>query len=177
MESERVYELQLTSVHGRIWDRQPTATQDGVLARVVNSQWNAQGHACPCAFEAVALSRDGRTCAAADLQGRLFLFYLQLNRYSLISSEGADLLANGLCFTQGRHEAVLLAVRRAVHVFDTETQQRVNVLSGHQHKVLTVSAAADKDLALTQSSDLTILWNTVDWSKHRSLHECGAAMH
>lgn len=169
------YELALSTVHGRIWDRRPKATREGVLARVLNTRRRATD-TLPVAFEALAFSGDGQTCAAADKRGHLYILYLELNRFSLVGREAPGPAPGALCFTQRRHEEVLCAAKNIVRAFDADTHRNTAVLQGHRREVRTVSASGPSGLVLTQSSDHTILWDVMNWTQRRSLQALAAPM-
>lgn len=169
------YELVLSSVHGRIWDRGPKVTREGVVARVLNTRRRGTD-ALPVAFQAVAFSGDGQTCAAADKRGHLYLLYLQLNRFSLVTDQGPGPGPDALCFTQRRHEEVVCAAKNLVKVYDADTHRNTAELRGHAREVHAVRASGLSGLVVTQSPDLSILWDVKDWSKRRSLQARAAPM-
>jgi len=169
------YELALSSVHGRIWDRRPKVTREGVIGRVLNTRKRSTD-SLPVVFQAVAFSGDGQTCAAADKRGHLYLFYLQLNRFSLVKDDGPGPAPDALCFTQRRHEEVVCAAKNLVKAYDADTHRNTAELRGHTREVHVVCASGLSGLVLTQSPDLSIVWDVKDWSKRRSLQARAAPM-
>ncbi|CAE8614472.1 unnamed protein product, partial [Polarella glacialis] len=161
----------------RIWDQRPRLSRDGVLLRVVNSR-KRSGDSQPVTFQAVAFSGDGQTCAAADKRGHLYLLYLRLNRFSLVDrGDPPGPSAHGLCFTRRRHEEVLCAAGNVVRAFDVDTHRNTAVLQGHQREVRSVGASGCGGLVLTQSADLTVLWDVKDWTRRRSLNAQESPLH
>lgn len=163
------YELQLTSHHGRVWEQRPKISRDGVICRAVNGH-KRPGEASPVAFQAAAFSGDGQTCAAADKRGHLYILYLSLNRFSLLSrGDGSGPPPGCLCFTNRRTEEVLAAAGATVKAFDLHTHRPTAILQGHKREVRSVSSSGSAGVVLTQSADLAILWDVKDWTRKRTL--------
>eukprot|EP00928_Gymnodinium_smaydae_P021505 TRINITY_DN18398_c0_g1_i1.p1 TRINITY_DN18398_c0_g1~~TRINITY_DN18398_c0_g1_i1.p1 ORF type:complete len:1334 (-),score=215.70 TRINITY_DN18398_c0_g1_i1:74-4075(-) len=170
------YELSLGAAHGRIWERRPRLTGEGVLLRALNTR-RRENDPLPVPFVALAFSGDGQAAAAADKRGHLYILYLQLNRYSLIDRESPGPRPGALCFTRRRHEEVLCSAKCTVRAFDADTHRQTAVLRGHQREVTTICACGPAGLVLTQSADVAILWDVQDWSKRRSLQAVSSPMH
>ncbi|CAK0845542.1 unnamed protein product [Prorocentrum cordatum] len=174
---ERSPWLLLSPPEGCLWPSGgPPTTSVLLQARGADG---APGCGSAAVFRAVAFSGDGRTCAVVDGEGGLVLIHLEQNRFArcpaVAGASCAAAAAAGspaaLCFAR-RHpaEAVLLGEESSVRVFDVETGRPAALLGGHRGWVRAACASGPQALlVLTQSADLTILWDSAGWTRLRSM--------
>ncbi|CAI5715652.1 unnamed protein product [Peronospora destructor] len=160
-------ELQATQ-DGIIWRRRPLVSSKGLLSCVKNlplSSYNKR----PAAFRAVTFNTSGDLLAATDERGRVFVFYVTANRYTLVQHLGTP--TTHCCFSPThKTELFVTCEDKTVRCIDVKTQKLISTLQGHKLPIQCASFQKLGQLALTASQDAVILWDTKDWSRYRVLN-------
>ncbi|GLE05665.1 hypothetical protein PINS_up014705 [Pythium insidiosum] len=100
-----VQELRATQ-DGVIWSRRPLVSAKGLLATLRNLPLSSHDRrATP--FRTVTFNGTGETFAAADERGRVFVFFVNSNRYALVQHLGVPSVAS--CFSPTRKSELLVA--------------------------------------------------------------------
>lgn len=164
-----VQTLQLRATQdGVIWPRRPLVSSKGLLSCVQNlllSSYDKQ----PASFRAVAFNASGDLLAATDERGRVFVFFVTANRYSLVQHLGVPTIH--CCFSSKRKTELLVTCEdETVRCIDVQSQTLISTLRGHRLPARCASFQKSGRLALTASQDAVILWDTKDWSRYRVLN-------
>ncbi|DAZ96216.1 TPA: hypothetical protein N0F65_012578 [Lagenidium giganteum] len=153
---------------GVIWPRRPTVTAKGLLSTLRNLPCSSYDRK-PARFHAVAFNSTGEILAATDEKGRIFVFFVTLNRYALVQHVGASTLA--CCFSPTRKSELLVTCENeTARCIDVQSQLLISTLRGHRFPPRCASFQKSGKLALTASTDAVILWDTKDWSRFRVLN-------
>ncbi|EGZ25527.1 hypothetical protein PHYSODRAFT_449053, partial [Phytophthora sojae] len=153
---------------GVIWPRRPLVSSKGLLSRVQNLPLSSHDKS-PARFRAVAFNASGELLAATDERGRVFVFFVTLNRYALVQHLGAPSVS--CCFSPARKTELLVTCEdETVRCIDVQAQTLISTLRGHRFPARCASFQRSGQLALTASQDAVILWDTKDWSRYRVLN-------
>ncbi|CEG43732.1 tbc1 domain family member 31 isoform x4 [Plasmopara halstedii] len=153
---------------GVIWPRRPLVSSKGLLSRVKNLPLSSYDKRATT-FRAVAFNASGELLAATDERGRIFVFFVTANRYSLVQHLGVPIIS--CCFSPKRKSELLLTCEdETVRCIDVQSQTLISTLKGHRFPAKRISFQESGQLALTASQDAVILWETKDWSKYRVLN-------
>ncbi|KAK1935017.1 TBC1 domain family member 31 [Phytophthora citrophthora] len=153
---------------GVIWPRRPLVSSKGLLSCVQNLPLSSYDKR-PTTFRAVAFNCSGELLAATDERGRVFVFYVTSNRYSLVQHLGVPTIS--CCFSPRRKTELLVTCEdETVRCIDVQSQTLISTLRGHRLPSRCASFQKSGELALTASQDAVILWDTKDWSRYRVLN-------
>ncbi|KAG6578002.1 tbc1 domain family member 31 isoform x4 [Phytophthora cinnamomi] len=153
---------------GVIWARRPLVSSKGLLSRVQNLPLSSHDKR-PARFRAVAFNASGELLAATDERGRVFVFFVTLNRYALVQHLGVPTVS--CCFSPARRTELLVTCEdESVRCIDVQALTLVSTLRGHRFPARCASFQRSGRLALTASQDAVILWDTKDWSRYRVLN-------
>ena len=123
----------------------------------------------PATFRAVTFNTSGDLLAATDERGRVFVFYVTANRYTLAQHLGTP--TTHCCFSPTHKTELLVTCEdKTVRCIDVKTQKLISTLQGHKLPIQGTSFQKSGQLALTASQDAVILWDTEDWSRYRVLN-------
>ncbi|TDH72853.1 hypothetical protein CCR75_008940 [Bremia lactucae] len=154
--------------NGVIWPRRPLVSSKGLLSCVRNIPINSYDKR-PTTFRTVAFNSSGELLAAADERGRIFVFFVTMNRYSLVQHLGVPIIS--CCFNPKRKTELLVTCEdETVRCIDVQSQTLISTLRGHRMPARRLSFQKSGKLALTASHDAVILWDTKDWSRYRVLN-------
>ncbi|KAL3666135.1 hypothetical protein V7S43_008924 [Phytophthora oleae] len=153
---------------GVIWPRRPLVSSKGLLSCVQNLPLSSYDKR-PTTFRAVAFNCSGELLAATDERGRVFVFFVTSNRYSLVQHLGVPTIS--CCFSPQRKTELLVTCEdETVRCIDVQSQTLISTLRGHRLPARCASFQKSGELALTASQDAVILWDTKDWSRYRVLN-------
>ncbi|POM78059.1 Hypothetical protein PHPALM_4458, partial [Phytophthora palmivora] len=153
---------------GVIWPRRPLVSSKGLLSCVQNLPLSSYDKR-PTTFRAVAFNASGELLAATDERGRVFVFFVTANRYSLVQHLGVPTIS--CCFSPSRKTELLVTCEdESVRCIDVQSQTLISTLRGHRLPARCASFQKSGQLALTASQDAVILWDTKDWSRYRVLN-------
>ncbi|KAF0717746.1 Aste57867_2115 [Aphanomyces stellatus] len=180
-----VYEVRLklgTDEEGVLWPRRPQVGPSGLLGCMRNLPLRAYKNANPdiplssnagtfgnARFRCVAFSVGGDIFAAVDEKGRVFAFFPQRNRYSLVCHLGTPALECAFS-PQQRTELLVTCEDLTVRCVNVQTKTLVSSLRGHRQIPTCVSFQRPGQLALTASADAVIMWDSANWSRFRTLN-------
>ncbi|KAE9349401.1 hypothetical protein PF008_g6919 [Phytophthora fragariae] len=160
--------LRATQEGDVIWARRPLVSTKGLLSRVQNLPLSSHDKK-PTRFRAVAFNASGELLAATDERGRVFVFFVTLNRYALVQHLGVPTVS--CCFSPARKTELLVTCEdETVRCIDVQAQTLISTLRGHRFPARCASFQRSGQLALTASQDAVILWDTKDWSRYRVLN-------
>lgn len=153
---------------GVIWPRRPLISSKGLISCVQNLPLSSHDKR-PTPFRAVAFNASGELLAATDERGRIFVFFVTANRYSLVQHLGLSTIS--CCFSPTRKTELLVTCEdETVRCIDVQSQLLISTLKGHRFPAKRASYQKSGQLALTASQDAVILWDTKDWSRYRVLN-------
>eukprot|EP00644_Phytophthora_capsici_P014018 jgi/Phyca11/74151/gw1.3.587.1 len=153
---------------GVIWPRRPLVSSKGLLSCVQNLPLSSFDKR-PTTFRAVAFNCTGDLLAATDERGRVFVFFVTSNRYSLVQHLGVPTIS--CCFSPQRKTELLVTCEdETVRCIDVQSQTLISTLRGHRLPARCAAFQKSGELALTASQDAVILWDTKDWSRYRVLN-------
>uniref|UniRef100_A0A8V0YBG5 TBC1 domain family member 31 n=1 Tax=Gallus gallus TaxID=9031 RepID=A0A8V0YBG5_CHICK len=154
--------------HGSIWHRKPSpAARGGVIVNIIHS---ATGyHSKAIRFLNVAFDSSGDSLLAGDHQGNIYVFDLNGNRFKLVQRTMQACTA--LAFNLRRKTEFLVALADySVKCFDTETQELVSWMRGHDSSVSSISVHGSGRYAITTSTDTAQLWDLDTFQRKRKLN-------
>ncbi|XP_061229454.1 TBC1 domain family member 31 isoform X3 [Neopsephotus bourkii] len=153
---------------GSIWHRKPSpAAPRGVLVNIIRS---VKGyHSKTIRFLNVAFDSAGDSLLAGDYQGNIYVFHLNVNRFSLVQRTMQACTA--LAFNLRRKTEFLVALADySVKCFDTETKELVSWMRGHDSSVTSISVHGSGRYAITTSTDTAQLWDLDTFQRKRKLN-------
>ncbi|XP_072183724.1 TBC1 domain family member 31 isoform X1 [Excalfactoria chinensis] len=154
--------------HGSIWHRKPSPAARGGL--IVNIIHGATGyHSKAIRFLNVAFDSSGDSLLAGDHQGNIYVFDLNGNRFKLVQRTMQACTA--LAFNLRRKTEFLVALADySVKCFDTETQELISWMRGHDSSVSSISVHGSGRYAITTSTDTAQLWDLDTFQRKRKLN-------
>ncbi|NWV18453.1 TBC31 protein, partial [Origma solitaria] len=138
-----------------------------VLVNIVHS---VQGyHSKTIHFLNVAFNSSGDSLLAGDRQGNIYVFDLNGNRFNLVQRTMQACTA--LAFNLRRKTEFLVALADySVKCFDTESQELVSWMKGHDSSVSSISVHGSGKYAITTSTDTAQLWDLDTFQRIRKLN-------
>uniref|UniRef100_A0A8C5TNF1 TBC1 domain family member 31 n=1 Tax=Malurus cyaneus samueli TaxID=2593467 RepID=A0A8C5TNF1_9PASS len=143
----------------------------GFLHRIiVNIIHSVQGyHSKTIHFLNVAFNSSGDSLLAGDRQGNIYVFDLNGNRFNLVQRTMQACTA--LAFNLRRKTEFLVALADySVKCFDTESQELVSWMRGHDSSVSSISVHGSGKYAITTSADTAQLWDLDTFQRIRKLN-------
>ncbi|XP_030122488.2 TBC1 domain family member 31 isoform X7 [Taeniopygia guttata] len=153
---------------GPIWSRRAgAAAARGVIVNIIHS---VQGyHSKTIHFLNVAFDSSGDSLLAGDRQGNIYVFDLNGNRFNLVQRTMQACTA--LAFNLHRKTEFLVALADySIKCFDTETQELVSWMRGHESSVSSISVHESGKFAITTSTDTAQLWDLDTFQRIRKLN-------
>uniref|UniRef100_A0A8C3JS27 TBC1 domain family member 31 n=1 Tax=Calidris pygmaea TaxID=425635 RepID=A0A8C3JS27_9CHAR len=153
---------------GPIWHRKPgPAARRGVIVNIIHS---VKGyHSKTVRFLNVAFDSSGDSLLAGDHQGNIYVFDLNGNRFNLVQRTMQACTA--LAFNLRRKTEFLVALADySIKCFDTETQELVSWMRGHDSSVSSISVHGSGRYAITTSTDTAQLWDLDTFQRKRKLN-------
>ncbi|NWT25628.1 TBC31 protein, partial [Cardinalis cardinalis] len=137
---------------------------------MVNIIHSVQGyHSRTIHFLNVAFDSSGDSLLAGDRQGNVYVFDLNGNRFNLVQRTMQACTA--LAFNLRRKTEFLVALADySVKCFDTETQELVSWMRGHESSVSSISVHGSGKYAITTSTDTAQLWDLDTFQRIRKLN-------
>ncbi|NXA67885.1 TBC31 protein, partial [Mohoua ochrocephala] len=137
---------------------------------IVNIIRSVQGyHSKTIHFLNVAFDSSGDSLLAGDRQGNIYVFDLNGNRFNLVQRTMQACTA--LAFNLRRKTEFLVALADySVKCFDTETQDLVSWMRGHDSSVSSISVHGSGKYAITTSTDTAQLWDLDTFQRIRKLN-------
>uniref|UniRef100_A0A8C2SZW3 TBC1 domain family member 31 n=1 Tax=Coturnix japonica TaxID=93934 RepID=A0A8C2SZW3_COTJA len=153
--------------HGALWQRKHSPATGGVIVNIIHS---ATGyHSKAIRFLNVAFDSSGDSLLAGDHQGNIYVFDLNGNRFKLVQRTMQACTA--LAFNLRRKTEFLVALADySVKCFDTETQELVSWMRGHDSSVSSISVHSSGRYAITTSTDTAQLWDLDTFQRKRKLN-------
>ncbi|XP_053843606.1 TBC1 domain family member 31 isoform X2 [Vidua macroura] len=141
-----------------------------LLRVIVNIIHSVQGyHSKTIHFLNVAFDSSGDSLLAGDRQGNIYVFDLNANRFNLVQRTMQACTA--LAFNLRRKTEFLVALADySVKCFDTETQELVSWMRGHESSVSSISVHGSGKYAITTSTDTAQLWDLDTFQRIRKLN-------
>uniref|UniRef100_A0A8C9F3G9 TBC1 domain family member 31 n=1 Tax=Pavo cristatus TaxID=9049 RepID=A0A8C9F3G9_PAVCR len=138
-----------------------------IIANIIHS---ATGyHSRVIRFLNVAFDSSGDSLLAGDHQGNIYVFDLNGNRFKLVQRTMQACTA--LAFNLRRKTEFLVALADySVKCFDTETQELVSWMRGHDSSVSSISVHGSGRYAITTSTDTAQLWDLDTFQRKRKLN-------
>ncbi|NXU11406.1 TBC31 protein, partial [Pardalotus punctatus] len=138
-----------------------------VLVNIIHS---VQGyHSKTIHFLNVAFNSCGDSLLAGDRQGNIYVFDLNGNRFNLVQRTMQACTA--LAFNLRRQTEFLVALADySVKCFDTESQELVSWMKGHDSSVSSISVHGSGKYAITTSTDTAQLWDLDTFQRIRKLN-------
>lgn len=159
---------------GNIFVKKPDVGPDGLLVEIINSLRCPPTYAGGCLqsseviFTQVAVSADGDSIAAGDVHGNLFCVNLVKNRFHLVKH--LSMPCSRISISLKRKTDMLVSLSDySVRCFNTETQEQLACLRGHQTSIVNISVHSSKRYALITSSETASLWNLDTLERKRKL--------
>ncbi|NWV72048.1 TBC31 protein, partial [Malurus elegans] len=137
---------------------------------IVNIIHSVQGyHSKTIHFLNVAFNSSGDSLLAGDRQGNIYVFDLNGNRFNLVQRTMQACTA--LAFNLRRKTEFLVALADySVKCFDTESQELVSWMRGHDSSVSSISVHGSGKYAITTSADTAQLWDLDTFQRIRKLN-------
>ncbi|NWV41096.1 TBC31 protein, partial [Grantiella picta] len=137
---------------------------------IVNIIHSVQGyHSKTVHFLNVAFDSFGDSLLAGDRQGNIYVFDLNGNRFNLVQRTMQACTA--LAFNLRRKTEFLVALADdSVKCFDTESQELVSWMKGHDSSVSSISVHCSGKYAITTSTDTAQLWDLDTFQRIRKLN-------
>ncbi|KAK3086503.1 hypothetical protein FSP39_019322 [Pinctada imbricata] len=156
---------------GKIWHRKPTPSVDnGLMISITNSQSGPLSQpGRNIRFLHTSFDSHGDSFVAGDHQGHVYLFDINKNRFSLVQKTGHPCTA--LAFSLRRKTEFLIGLSDySLKCFDTDTQEMVAWMKGHESAIHNISVHASGRYALTSSHDTAQLWDLDTFQRKRKLN-------
>uniref|UniRef100_A0A8C3JUH8 TBC1 domain family member 31 n=1 Tax=Calidris pygmaea TaxID=425635 RepID=A0A8C3JUH8_9CHAR len=140
------------------------------LRVIVNIIHSVKGyHSKTVRFLNVAFDSSGDSLLAGDHQGNIYVFDLNGNRFNLVQRTMQACTA--LAFNLRRKTEFLVALADySIKCFDTETQELVSWMRGHDSSVSSISVHGSGRYAITTSTDTAQLWDLDTFQRKRKLN-------
>ncbi|NXK23138.1 TBC31 protein, partial [Arenaria interpres] len=137
---------------------------------IVNIIHSVKGyHSKTIRFLNVAFDSSGDSLLAGDHQGNIYVFDLNGNRFNLVQRTMQACTA--LAFNLRRKTEFLVALADySIKCFDTETQDLVSWMRGHDSSVSSISVHGSGRYAITTSTDTAQLWDLDTFQRKRKLN-------
>ena len=189
---------ELDAKAGVIWPRRPIPQADGLFTVIQNGRrrYARAGGAHAAAarpadpspayrsaksaerfeFTCVAFLPDGETFLAGDAGGRVFLFSVRRNEYTLLSRFPSAVRQLVPLVHQPKEALAVLEGPGAPVCVAVTDGRDVAHLHGHRLPVLSADSHARLPVCVTASEDEALLWSTEDWRQLKSLGDGAGIM-
>ena len=159
---------------GILFPKKPEVGSNGLIVEIVNSIKTPSTYLGECLqrseaiFVQVGVNDSGDSFVAGDIHGNIFTFDLIRNRFNLIKHLSVP--CSRLAVSLKKKTDILVGLSDySLRCYNTETQEQLACLRGHDSSIVNISVHSSKRYALTTSSETASLWNLDTYERKRKL--------